>query len=337
MYIVWAILAFGLLIIVHELGHFIMAKVNGVKVEEFSIGMGPKIFSIKGKETNYSLGIFPIGGYVKMLGEEENVDDERSLSSKSPLRRMSIVIAGSVMNFILAIIIFTATLYTHGYKLPEVGEVTKGSAAYEAGLQKGDEFIKIDGSRVLSADDLTVGIAMSKGREVDFVIKRNGEKQNIKVVPKFNEEENRYMIGFSFGVNNNPSIIDAFKQSFNQTGSLVMQTFKGLKMIFTGEANLKTDVGGPVTIIKMSGEAAKNGIWNLLYFTAFISVNLAVFNMLPFPALDGGWTLIIFIEMITRRKVPDKVVGILNFIGFAILIGLTILVTIKDILFPISL
>ncbi|MGL4774398.1 MAG: RIP metalloprotease RseP [Clostridium sp.] len=336
MYIIWAILAFGLLIIVHELGHFIMAKVNGVYVEEFSIGMGPKIFTYKGKETAYSLGIFPIGGYVKMLGEEENVDDDRSLSSKSPIRRISIVVAGAIMNFLLAIVIFTATLSNNGFKLPVANEVSPNSPASIAGIEKGDEFVKIDGSPVLSADDLTVGIAMSKGEEVDVVVKRNGEKVDLRVKPEFNEKEQRYMVGFTFGVNAEPTIFESFKQSFKQTGSLVVQTFKGLKMIVTGEANLKTDVGGPVTIIKMSGEAAKNGIWNLLYFTAFISVNLAVFNMLPFPALDGGWTILILIEMITRRKVPDKIVNVINYIGFAFLIGLTILVTIKDILFPVN-
>ncbi|MGL5151198.1 MAG: RIP metalloprotease RseP [Clostridium sp.] len=336
MYIIWAILAFGLLIIVHELGHFIMAKINGVYVEEFAIGMGPKIFSYKTKETAYSLGIFPIGGYVKMLGEEENVDDDRSLSSKSPIRRISIIIAGAVMNFLLAIAIFTATLFNHGYKLPQADSITPNSPAAKAGIQSGDTFVRIDGTPVLSADDLTVGIGMSNGKEIDMVVERNGERFNTKITPEFNEEEKRYMIGFGFAVESNPSLISSFKQSFKQTGSIVVQTFKGLKSIITGKANLKTDVGGPVTIIKMSGEAAKNGIWNLLYFTAFISVNLAVFNMLPFPALDGGWTLIILIEMITRRKVPEKVVGILNYVGFAILIGLTIMVTIKDILFPVS-
>ena len=134
----------------------------------------------------------------------------------------------------------------------------------------------------------------------------------------------------------NPGIGESFKQSFNQTASLVSQTFKGLEMIFTGKANLKTDVGGPITIIKMSAATAQSGIWNLANFVGFLSVNLAVFNLLPFPALDGGWCVILLIELITRRKVPDKIVGILNYVGFAALIGLMILVTIKDIVFPVK-
>lgn len=336
MYIVYAVIAFGLLIIVHEFGHFILAKINGVKVEEFSIGMGPKIFSIDGKETKYSLGILPIGGYVKMLGEEEDVQDERSFSSKSPFRRITIILAGAIMNLILAIVIFTAFLHHFGYTLPKVNSVIDNSPAYEAGIKPGDEFKKIDGQRIFAPDDITIGINLAKGNPVNLEVDRNGEKLNFTVKPEYNEKEKRDMIGFAFETVKNPSILDSFKESFNQTASLVNQTFKGLKMIFTGKADLKTDVGGPVTIIKLSGAAAKAGIWNLLYFTAFISINLAVFNLLPFPALDGGWTVLLLIELITKRKVPDKIVGALNFAGFALLMGLMLLVTVKDILFPIN-
>lgn len=337
MYIVYAILAFGLLIIVHEFGHFILAKINGVKVEEFSIGMGPKIFSIDGKETKYSLGILPIGGYVKMLGEEEDVQDERSFSSKSPLRRITIILAGAIMNLLLAIGIFSAIASNFGYSAPKVSSVIENSPAYKAGIKPGDEFVKINDEKVHSADDITFSIAMSKGNPVNLEVNRNGEILNFTVKPEYNKEEKRDMIGFSFDRVENPTLIQSVKEGFYKTISVVEQTFAGLKMMFTGEANFKTDVGGPVTIIKLSGAAAKAGIWNLLSFTAFISVNLAVFNLLPFPALDGGWTVLLLIELITKRKVPDKIVGALNFVGFAMLMGLMLLVTVKDILFPINL
>ncbi len=338
MYIIYALLGFSLLIIVHELGHFIMAKVNGIKVEEFAIGMGPKIFSTQGKETKYSIGLFPIGGYVKMMGEEEEVQDERSFSSKSPLRRISVIIAGAVMNFLFAIIIFTIFLNKFGYRLPQVKTVTENSPALEAGLEVGDKFLKVDGSRVFSADDLFVGINMAKDKPINFLIERNGEKKNIVVTPRLIEENGRerYAIGFGFETVENPGIMQSFKQSFKETVAVVNQTYKGLKMMITGKVNFKTDVGGPVSIIRMSSQAAKNGIWNLMYFVAFISINLAVFNMLPFPALDGGWTVILLIELITRRKVPDKLVGAVNYVGLMLLFGLMILVTIKDILFPIQ-
>ena len=339
MYIIYALLGFSLLIIVHELGHFTLAKLNGIKVEEFSIGMGPKILSTQGKETKYSIGLFPIGGYVKMMGEEEDIKDERSFSSKSPLRRISVIIAGAAMNFLLAIIIFTMILSKFGYTLPQVNNVLEGSPAMEAGLLEGDKFLKVDGSRVISADDIIIGINLAKGNPVDFLIERNGEKKEVTITPKLMEENGveSYKIGFGFKSVKNPTILQGFKQSFRETAAAISQTYRGLKMMITGNVNFKTDVGGPVSIIKMSSEAAKNGIWNLMNFIAFISINLAVFNMLPFPALDGGWTVILLIELITRRKVPDKVVGAINYAGMMLLFGLMILVTIKDILFPIQL
>lgn len=334
MYIILAILAFGVLIIVHELGHFTLAKLNGVRVEEFSIGMGPKILSKQGKETKYSLGIFPVGGYVKMMGEEEAVQDERSFSAKSPLRRISIIIAGVVMNYLLAIAIFTTITYNFGYTPTIAGDIEKGSPAYEAGLMKDDKILKIGNSKVFYFDDILFDIYLSKGETINFLVDRNGEQKDIVITPKVNDE-GQYKIGMAYPQKiENPSLGASFKQSLNQTASLVSQTFKGLKMIFTGQANLKTDVGGPLTIVKMSAATAKAGIWNLVYFVGFLSVNLAVFNLLPFPALDGGWCVILLIEFITRRKVPDNIVAGLNYVGFAALIALMILVTVKDILFP---
>lgn len=335
MYIILAILAFGILIIVHELGHFTLAKLNGIRVEEFSIGMGPKILSKQGKETRYSLSLFPIGGYVKMMGEDENVEDERSFSAKSPLRRLSVIIAGAAMNYLLAILIFTFYIHNSGYALPVVGEVQASTPAYEAGLEVGDKFLKVNNSKVFSYQDVSAGVIMGKENPINLLIERNGEKKELTLTPEKVENGN-YRIGIAFASDKNPSFMTSFKQSFNETASVVSQTFKGLKMMITGKANLKTDVGGPLTIVKMSAETAKAGIWPLLYFTAFISVNLAVMNLLPFPALDGGWCIILLIELITRRKVPDKIVGTLNYVGFAALMGLMLLVTIKDILFPIK-
>lgn len=339
MNIIYAIIGFGLLIIVHELGHFIMAKVNGIKVEEFAIGMGPKIISTQGKETKYSLGLFPIGGYVKMLGEEDEVKDERSFSSKSPLRRISVIIAGAIMNFLFAILIFTAVLNKFGYSMPVVNELSEGSPAKQVGILKGDKFIKANGVNIKTADDLSVEISLAKDSPIDLVIDRAGEEIEFTVTPKLIEEDGkeRYIIGFTFDRIENPGIFESFKQGFKESISMINQTFKGLKMMLTGNLNLKTDVGGPVSIIKMSSAAAKNGIWNLMYFIGYISISLAVFNMLPFPALDGGWTVILLIELITRRKVPEKIVGAVNYVGIMILFGVMILVTVKDILFPIQL
>lgn len=240
------------------------------------------------------------------------------------------------MNYILAIIIFTAVSFNFGFAKPVVNTVAENSGAVEAGLQSGDKIVKIDGSKVFTADDVKMGIMLSKDDTVDLIVNRNGVKENASVTLKDLEGKGK-QLGITFVSEAKPTILSSFKQSLNQTVSLVSQTFKGLKMIFTGEANLKTDVGGPVTIVKMTTATAKAGIWNLMYFIGFISVNLAVFNLLPFPALDGGWCVILLIELITRKKVPDKIVAGLNYAGFACLIGLMILVTIKDILFPVKL
>ena len=335
MNIIMAILAFGVLIIVHELGHFTLAKLNGVRVEEFSIGMGPRIFAKQGKETRYSLSLFPIGGYVKMMGEEESVEDERSFSAKSPLRRISIIIAGVFMNYVLAIVIFTVITHNFGYRSTTLTEVVPASPAQEAGVLPGDKILKVNGLTAFSFENIQAGIALSYGNSINMTVDRNGEKKEVIVTPRKNEE-GQLLIGVSFPKVENPTIGESFVQSFKQTASLVTQTFKGLEMIFTGKANLKTDVGGPITIIKMSAASAESGMWTLANFVGFLSVNLAVFNLLPFPALDGGWCVILLIELITRRKVPDKIVGVLNYIGFAALIGLMILVTMKDILFPMN-
>lgn len=338
MYIIMAILGFSLLIIVHELGHFMLAKLNGIKVEEFSIGMGPEVFSRKGKETQYSLRLFPIGGFVKMLGEEEDIDDERSFSSKSPLRRISVILAGAAMNIILALVLFGIIFSNRGFLIPVISSVVENSPAYEAGLKAGDKILKIDSSHVFTASDVTIGIQLSKGDKINLLVNRNGEKKEIIVVPQLVNEDGveLYKIGFYHTVVENPTISQTLNYTVKETVSAVGQTYKSLQMMILGQVNFKTDVGGPVTIIKMSGEAAKNGLITLARFLAFISINLAVFNLLPFPALDGGWTVLLLIELITRRKVPEKIVGALNTVGFILLMGLMLVVTLKDIIFPVN-
>ncbi|WP_238882584.1 RIP metalloprotease RseP [Clostridium sp. YIM B02551] len=342
MYIILAILAFSVLIIVHELGHFIMAKVNGVRVDEFSIGFGPRIIGVKIGETDYCLRILPFGGRVAMLGEEgsddeaEGVDYSRSLNAKHPLRKISIIIAGVAMNYLLAIIIFLVMALNLGITLPEIKEVIPNSAAEQVGLKQGDKFLKIDDVNILTSDDVTVAVAMSKGSEMKVRVQSGSEIKDLSLTPKLNKDTGSYQIGFYFNGIEKPSFGQSVTYSMKETVSLVKQTFLGFKQIFSGKANLKTDVGGPVTIIKMSGAAAKAGIWNLLFFVALISVNLAVLNLLPFPALDGGWAFFILIELITGKKIPPRFLNAVNSVGLMVLLGLMVLVTIKDIIFPVN-
>ena len=184
-----------------------------------------------------------------------------------------------------------------------------------------------------------MGIQLSNGSPIDLLVNRNGEKVEVSLTPELVENNGSkiYRIGFYYSAIKDPTIAESIKQAFRETFSLITQTFKSLKLIVLGNVNFKTDVGGPITIIRMSTQAAKNGLISLGYLLGFISVNLAVFNLLPFPALDGGWAAVTIIELITRRKLPDKFVGAANYVGFIILMGIMIIVTLKDVLFPIKL
>lgn len=334
MYIIFALLAFSALILVHELGHFIVAKLNGIYVEEFAIGMGPKLFGVKVGETEYNLRILPFGGFVKMLGEEDESDDSRSLNAKTPIQRILVMGAGAFMNYVLALIIFIGLAMSSGFAENKVASVVPNSPAQEIGIEQGDEFLKIDGNKIHTTDDFRMGLALAKGNPVELEIKR-GNDVLTKTVQSILNESGMYQVGISYALVEKPTLLQGIKQGFNETRSLVSQSFIALKTIVTGEANLKTDVGGPVTIIKMSGQAAKAGANTLLWFMAFLSVQLAVFNLLPFPALDGGRIFIELIQMIIRKEIPAKYIEAVNTVGFMLLMGLMVLVTIKDIIFPI--
>lgn len=334
MYIIFALLAFSALILVHELGHFIVAKLNGIYVEEFAIGMGPKLFGVKVGETEYNLRILPFGGFVKMLGEEDESDDSRSLNAKTPIQRILVMGAGAFMNYVLALIIFIGLAMSSGFAENKVASVVPNSPAQKIGIEQGDEFLKIDGNKIHTTDDFRMGLALAKGNPVELEIKRGNDVLTKTVQPILNES-GVYQVGIGYGFVEKPTLLQGIKQGFNETRSLVSQSFIALKTIVTGEANLKTDVGGPVTIIKMSGQAAKAGANTLLWFMAFLSVQLAVFNLLPFPALDGGRIFIELIQMIIRKEIPAKYIEAINTVGFMLLMGLMVLVTIKDIIFPI--
>lgn len=335
MYIIFAIIAFGILVLVHEFGHFALAKLNGVKVEEFSIGMGPKLFSVKGKETVYLIKALPIGGYTKMLGENEDNKDERAFSSKSPIRKLSIVIAGPIMNLLLGILLFGIIASSRGYLTPVIENVVANQPAAVAGLSHGDKILEINNKKILTWDDCITAIYMSKGSPISIKYQRNNTSNTVKIVPVKDPVENRFIVGIYPTQVTNPNIAQSISYGFVETGSLIKQTFAFFGTLFTGGASMN-DFGGPITIIKVSGAAAKAGITSLMAFGAYISIQLAIFNIIPFPALDGGYIILYLFEIITGKKVNENKVGIINYIGFAILMTLMVLVTIKDILYPIK-
>ena len=336
MYIIGAILAFSVLIIIHEFGHFALAKLNNAKVEVFSIGMGPKILSYKGKETEYTLCLLPIGGYVKILGEDgENTKDERSFASKNPWQKLSIVSAGAFMNFVLAIVLFSIIAMVQGYVIPTISKVDINTPAMKSGLISGDKLLSVDNHKILTWEDFSTGVILAKGNSINLTINRNGTNKSFRITPMKNAQENRFIIGVYPSMITKPNIFQATRYSFLETGSIIKQSFLSIKMLFTGQASF-SDMSGPVSIIRVTSQAAKSGILNLLGFTAYISVALAIFQILPIPALDGGWIFLFLLEIITGKKIDNKKVGIANSIGFALLFTLMIAVTIKDILYPIK-
>lgn len=331
MYLVLSIFAFGLLVLGHEFGHFIVARLNGVTVEEFSVGMGPRIFKKQGKNTLYSLKALPIGGSVKMYGETADEEGEGSFFSKSPLRKISIIAAGPIMNIIMAVLVLFVIVIFNGYSSNVISEVIPDSPAEEAGIMSGDKIIGVNGEKAYTFQDVSTYIAYNGLQEVTLEL----ETANGRVVKKLTpmESEGRALVGVVPISETDPGVFESIGAAINQGRSLIAQTIFSLKVLFTGRASIN-DFGGPVTIFKISTEVASVSLWNLASFAAFLSINLAVLNLIPFPALDGGWILILLVELVSRRKIPDKFVGIWNTIGFAILMSFMLLITFKDIFLP---
>ena len=335
-YFIMAILAFSLLIIVHELGHFMLAKLNGVKVHEFSLGMGPKLFGIKGKETEYLIKAFPIGGYVKMEGEDSKSEDPRSFANKTPAQKLSIVSAGAIMNLILAVVLFIIVGASEGYILPIIGQVVPNSPAMHAGIKVGDKITKINKAKIDRWDQALMEIYASKGESMNIDLVRNSKAEEITLKPVKDVKENRFIIGIVVsGVEKKLNFVESVNYGFNQTISTAKQTFGFFGSLFKGQVSAN-DVGGPISIIKISGKAAQAGLTKLMFFTALLSVQLGIFNIIPFPALDGGWIFMLLFEIISGKKLDENKVGTVNYIGFMILMALMVVVVIKDIVSPIK-
>nr|WP_243120237.1 RIP metalloprotease RseP [Caloramator sp. E03] len=325
-----AVFVFGLLITSHEFGHFITAKLSNVKVLEFSLGMGPKLFGFKTKETDYSLRILPIGGYVKMLGEEEQCTDPRAFCNQSPWKRLIIIVAGAFMNFLIAVILFILVAYNLGVVKPIVSSVEAGYPAMSAGVKPNDKILMVNEQKIYTWNQFKEFISENKDKPFKMTVKRDNNIIEINLKPVYNKNEDRYLVGISPKLVKG-DLIESIRTGFSETITSIKQMIIFLGKIFKGEFSTN-DVGGPVAIVKMSGEAAKVGLWNLLFFAGFLSINLGVFNLIPFPALDGGWVIILLYEAITGKKIDENKIGLINLIGFAILMAFAILVTFKDII-----
>ncbi|WP_010292748.1 RIP metalloprotease RseP [Clostridium senegalense] len=335
-HILMAIIAFGILVVVHEFGHFILAKINDVRVDEFSIGMGPKLFGIKGKETEYKICLLPIGGYVKMYGEDDEVTsvDPRAYANKNSWQKLSIVLAGPIMNIFLAIFLFGLVGNIEGIHVPTVSDTIKDSPAYTAGVEKGDTIKFVDDKKITTWNDFATEVILSDGKELKVTIERNGDYKDINLTPAFSKEENQFLIGI-YPELKTPTIGEAFKYGVDQTISLTKQTFQFFGRLFKGKVS-SDDFGGPISIIRISTAVARQGVANLMLLGAYLSIQLAIFNIIPFPALDGGWTLILILQIITRREFNKEVIARINYYGYMALMGLMIFMLVKDIVNPIQ-
>lgn len=335
--IVSAVIVFGLLIFFHELGHFLFAKFFKVYVEKFSIGFGPSIFSKKFGETEYLISAVPLGGYVKMYGEDPSVEipeemKKRAFSHKPLFQRSLIVFAGPLFNFLLAIVLF-ALINMFGAKalLPVVDEVQEGMPAYAVGLKSGDKILKIDGKEIKFWNEMSEIIRQNPGKELEFTILRGDKEIVLKITPTlsktkniFGEETTVGLIGITPKaefVTVKYGFLEAINEGVVKTYEVTKLTIVGIIKIF--QRIIPADnIGGPIMIFQMAKETAEIGVNSLLAFMAVISINLAILNLLPVPILDGGHLLFYFIEAITRRPVSLRVREYANMIGLALLLSL---------------
>ncbi len=325
------VLVFMFIILVHEFGHFIAAKAVGVTVHEFSIGFGPVILKKQGKSTLYCLRLFPIGGFVKLEGEDESSDDPGALNNKPAWKRLIVMAAGAVFNLILGLIVFVG-IYMNTPEFPtlKIGEFideAKGTSTVEI-LQPGDEIVSVGGKRMYYYKDLSFVISMeSDGSPIDLTIKRGGEYKDVTVNPVYSD--GRYLIGFSPQYER-VGFFSAIKYGIMETFFTMRLVIYSLMMLVTGKVGI-SDMSGPVGASTVIGQAASVGMMSLFNIFAMLSVNVGLFNLIPFPALDGGRIFFLLIEMIRRKPIPPEKEGMVHFIGLILLLILMLFVTSSDI------
>ncbi len=332
--IIVTIIAFGIMVILHEAGHMLTAKRIGVSVQEFSVGMGPLLFKWGKGETQYSLRLLPLGGYVKLDDEEES-DNPRAYSNASPLKKIGVLVSGAAMNVLLGLLCFVIINNVSPYRnVPIVSEIMDGYPAQTAGMEVGDRIVKLDGTRVHTHEDIKLFMLDGK-KEIKVTYVRDGEKKTADVVLG-----DDLLIGFRPDIKK-LNFAETLEYSYYDTKYVVKVVFASLKMLFTGEAKV-SDLSGPVGIVQIVDdtvdyvEEAEGGmavlILNMLSLFGMISVNLGVFNLLPFPGLDGGSIIFAFSELVTRKKLKPEILGYINMAGLALLLGLGAYVMFMDIL-----
>lgn len=340
--LLWFILILGAIVAVHEFGHFIFAKLSGIYVYEFSIGMGKKIFGKKKKdgETEFCIRAVPLGGYVMIAGEDvedEKIPKDRQMCNKGFIQRFLVLFAGVFNNFVFAFLILfvSALIYGSISTTPYIGEVALDYPAYKEGIRKGDKLISLDGEKINSWDKALVKLQTTSGDPIVFkVLKTDGSYKEYKVTPaKVTNEKGEvsYVFGITTAGEKRYGFVNSLNYAVTKTASLCSSMWDTLKHLFTGKVGVN-QLSGPVGIYSIVDSQAKQGLEAVLYLVAYLSINVGIINLLPFPAFDGGRILFLFIEKIFKKPVSKKTENIIHSIGFMLIIALLIYVTFNDVI-----
>ena len=332
--ILGAVFVFGVIVMIHELGHFLTAKACGMRVDEFAIGIGPNVIQKQKGETLYSIRLLPLGGFNKIAGMDPSEDvGERGFNNKPVWQRFIVIAAGATFNFLLAIVIYFCIFAFHGTTVPSyepvIGDTFDGNPAAEAGIQQGDRILTINGQSIQEWKDITQSLQGHSNHVVSVTLDRKGEIISTTVIPR--ESGDRAVIGINPVMDvKQYGIGESAVYAVTHTGSTIMEMLQGLWNIVTGHS--KGDVAGPIGVAQMAGQVAQHGFISLLLFTALLSLNLGVINLLPIPVLDGGHLVLLILEGITGRKLPEKALQYIQMTGVGLLLLVFVYSTFQDIL-----
>ncbi len=336
--IIIAILLFSFIVIFHEMGHFLIAKANGIEVEEFALGMGPLLWSKEYKGTRYCLRLLPIGGACMMGEDDEATGSEGNFHSKSVWARIAVIAGGPVFNFILAFILSVILIAMVGYDEPVIEKTDAGYPAVEAGIQPGDRIVKIGNKKINIFREVSMYNQFHQGETVDVTYERDGEKHTVTLTPKYDEENQYYRLGITRGANKKAGVFKALQYGTYEVKYWICTTVSSLKMLIMRQVGLD-QMSGPVGIVGVVDETYQASsqygvltvIASMLNIAILLSANLGVMNLLPIPALDGGRLVFLFVEAVRRKKIPPEKEGYVHLIGFALLMVLMVVVMFNDI------
>lgn len=324
MTIIIAVLVFTVLVVIHEFGHFLFARLAGIKVEEFAVGMGPKIWGYQGKETLYSIRALPLGGFCRMLGEDERNDDPKSFNSKPIWRRISVIVFGPLMNLALALLILSLVYAP----TPVISAVRKDLPAAKAGIVAGEKVVEIQGKPITEWKQIKPIITENIGKQTLIKLETKGATREVTVTPVAIEGVEGGIIGIDPGAK-----LHGFSlaQGVYNVSFITTEMVKFLGKLIAGQGNMN-EVVGPIGIVHFVGESTKTGLPSLLNLTALLSLNLFIVNLIPFPALDGGRLIFLIIEGVRRKPVDPQKEGFVHFVGFVLLMMLSAVILYRDFL-----